>query len=140
MVLDKSDRLHSLGPGAMRLASIILRCDDINTVVLPWIERLRSLTGKTITANRSDGVQGGITNGADINFRVAFKPTATISSAPDTGNTQNEAIVMEARGRHDPCRPLVAPADRRRAGFLTRLSGMRRHRPTLRPLTESLPH
>jgi len=55
------------------------------------------------TANRSGGVQGGITNGADINFRVAFKPTATISSAQDTVNTQNEAIVLEARGRHDPC-------------------------------------
>jgi chorismate synthase len=55
------------------------------------------------TSNRSGGVQGGITNGADICFRVAFKPTATISSAQDTVNTQNEAIVLEARGRHDPC-------------------------------------
>jgi len=55
------------------------------------------------TSNRSGGVQGGITNGADIHFRVAFKPTATISSAQDTVNTQNEAIVLEARGRHDPC-------------------------------------
>ena len=55
------------------------------------------------TSNRSGGVQGGITNGADICFRVAFKPTATISSAQDTVNAQNEAIVLEARGRHDPC-------------------------------------
>ena len=35
--------------------------------------------------------------------RVAFKPTATISSAQDTVNTSNEPVTLEARGRHDPC-------------------------------------
>ena len=36
-------------------------------------------------------------------FRVAFKPTATISSEQDTVTTENEAVTLEARGRHDPC-------------------------------------
>ena len=36
-------------------------------------------------------------------FRVAFKPTATIASAQDTVNADNQAVTLEARGRHDPC-------------------------------------
>ncbi|MED5599643.1 MAG: chorismate synthase, partial [Actinomycetota bacterium] len=52
---------------------------------------------------RSGGVQGGISNGANVHFRVAFKPTATVSSSQDTVTTENEAVVLEARGRHDPC-------------------------------------
>ena len=59
--------------------------------------------GPTTASNRSGGVQGGITNGADVVFRVAFKPTATISSEQDTVTTENEAVTLEARGRHDPC-------------------------------------
>ncbi len=55
------------------------------------------------TSNRSGGVQGGITNGADIEFRVAFKPTATINAAQDTVDRNNQAVELEARGRHDPC-------------------------------------
>jgi DNA-binding IclR family transcriptional regulator len=47
VVFDTTTRLYSLGPGAMRLASIIIQRDDINTVVLPWLERLRRLTGET---------------------------------------------------------------------------------------------
>ncbi len=55
------------------------------------------------TSNHSGGVQGGITNGADIEFRVAFKPTATINAAQKTVDRNNEAVELEARGRHDPC-------------------------------------
>ncbi|HKY16642.1 MAG TPA: chorismate synthase [Microthrixaceae bacterium] len=55
------------------------------------------------TTNHSGGVQGGITNGEDVVFRVAFKPTATIASAQDTVTTEGESTVLEARGRHDPC-------------------------------------
>jgi chorismate synthase len=55
------------------------------------------------TSNRSGGVQGGITNGEDIVLRVAFKPTATISQPQQTVNRSGEAVVLEARGRHDPC-------------------------------------
>ena len=53
--------------------------------------------------NRSGGIQGGISNGEDIVLRVAFKPTATISQAQDSVNRDNQAVVLEAQGRHDPC-------------------------------------
>jgi chorismate synthase len=53
--------------------------------------------------NRSGGVQGGISNGEAIVFRVAFKPTATISRAQQTVTTTGEAAELKARGRHDPC-------------------------------------
>ncbi len=59
--------------------------------------------GPVTTANRSGGVQGGISNGADIVFRVAFKPTATISSPQQTVTSSNEATELSAHGRHDPC-------------------------------------
>lgn len=55
------------------------------------------------TSNRSGGVQGGISNGETIQLRVAFKPTATISSAQQTVNRAGEAVTLEAQGRHDPC-------------------------------------
>ena len=53
--------------------------------------------------NYSGGIQGGISNGEDILLRIAFKPTATISLPQDTVNRANEAVVLEAQGRHDPC-------------------------------------
>ena len=57
----------------------------------------------TTTSNYSGGVQGGITNGSEIIFRVAFKPTATISSPQETVDSSNNPITLEAKGRHDPC-------------------------------------
>ncbi len=53
--------------------------------------------------NHSGGIQGGISNGEDICFRVAFKPVATILKPQSTVDTDGRAAVMEARGRHDPC-------------------------------------
>jgi len=53
--------------------------------------------------NRSGGVQGGISNGEDIVFRVAFKPVATIAQAQQTVSVKGRAGVLKARGRHDPC-------------------------------------
>ncbi len=59
--------------------------------------------GPLTATNRSGGVQGGISNGADVVCRVAFKPTATIASAQDTVDTDNRPVTLEAKGRHDPC-------------------------------------
>lgn len=53
--------------------------------------------------NHSGGIQGGITNGEDIYFRVAFKPVATIMQEQDTVSRDGEEITFEAHGRHDPC-------------------------------------
>ena len=53
--------------------------------------------------NRSGGVQGGISNGEAIIFRVAFKPTATIRKAQQTIDASGAATTLEAKGRHDPC-------------------------------------
>ncbi|MDQ6764575.1 MAG: chorismate synthase [Verrucomicrobiota bacterium] len=53
--------------------------------------------------NRSGGVQGGISNGEDIVFRVAFKPTSTIARAQETITSAGEATTLSAGGRHDPC-------------------------------------
>ncbi|MGH9283964.1 MAG: chorismate synthase, partial [Acidimicrobiales bacterium] len=55
------------------------------------------------TSNRSGGVQGGITNGAPVFVRVAFKPTATIAQEQRTVNRDGEAVTLAAKGRHDPC-------------------------------------
>lgn len=53
--------------------------------------------------NHSGGVQGGISNGMDIYFRVAFKPVATIIPEQESVNEAGEAITVVGRGRHDPC-------------------------------------
>jgi len=55
------------------------------------------------TTNRSGGVQGGITNGETIYFRVAFKPTATVMREQQTVNVWHEDDTLQGRGRHDPC-------------------------------------
>ena len=57
---------------------------------------------RTVT-NNSGGVQGGISNGEDIYFRVAFKPPATIALKQKTVTTSRQATALAARGRHDPC-------------------------------------
>jgi chorismate synthase len=53
--------------------------------------------------NYSGGIQGGISNGEPVIFRVAFKPPATISLPQKTVDFEGNDIVLEARGRHDPC-------------------------------------
>jgi chorismate synthase len=55
------------------------------------------------TTNRSGGIQGGISNGETIYFRVAFKPVATVMHEQDTVSTKWQDTTLKGRGRHDPC-------------------------------------
>ena len=63
---------------------------------------LFNLDGTTKT-NQSGGIQGGISNGMDIYFNVAFKPVATIMQNQQTINSSGERVAMQGKGRHDPC-------------------------------------
>jgi chorismate synthase len=53
--------------------------------------------------NHSGGIQGGISNGEDIYFRVAFKPVATIMQDQESVNEAGETVTVSGKGRHDPC-------------------------------------
>ena len=61
--------------------------------------------GETISTatNHSGGIQGGISNGQDIYFRVAFKPVATLLKEQPTVDLEGNPTTLKARGRHDPC-------------------------------------
>ena len=64
----------------------------------------RAKGGKVYTtANRSGGIQGGISNGETIYFQVAFKPVATVMLEQDTVDVEFKNATLKARGRHDPC-------------------------------------
>lgn len=64
----------------------------------------RARGGKVYTtSNRSGGIQGGISNGETIYFRVAFKPVATVMREQDTVDIEFKNTTLRARGRHDPC-------------------------------------
>ncbi len=60
-------------------------------------------TDGTTKSNLSGGIQGGISNGMDIYFRVAFKPVATIMQKQHTLNKNGDIVEMQGKGRHDPC-------------------------------------
>ncbi len=55
------------------------------------------------TTNHSGGIQGGISNGQDIYFNVAFKPVATIMQDQESVNEKGEKVTVSGKGRHDPC-------------------------------------
>jgi chorismate synthase len=57
----------------------------------------------TTDTNFSGGIQGGISNGMDIYFKVAFKPVATIMRDQPSFNAAGEPVVVKGKGRHDPC-------------------------------------
>lgn len=57
----------------------------------------------TTKTNMSGGIQGGISNGMDIYFKVAFKPVATIMQDQETVNKEGQMVTMTGKGRHDPC-------------------------------------
>ena len=75
---------------------VTARGSEQNDVFVPG----RPVTTRT---NHSGGIQGGISNGQDIYFRVAFKPVATILMQQDTVDLEGNATQLTARGRHDPC-------------------------------------
>ena len=60
-------------------------------------------SGFGTTTNNSGGIQGGISNGQDIVFKVAFKPVATIKKEQQTVDSSGNEITLAAKGRHDPC-------------------------------------
>jgi len=61
------------------------------------INRLRTIS------NNSGGIQGGISNGENIEMKIAFKPTATIGKEQQTVNVDGNEVFLKAKGRHDPC-------------------------------------
>ena len=60
-------------------------------------------TDGTTKTNLSGGIQGGISNGMDIYFRIAFKPVATLIQKQEVLTNTNEIIELQGKGRHDPC-------------------------------------
>lgn len=81
----------------MGFSGVASRGSQMNDVFLPGEQ------GITTATNNSGGIQGGISNGQDIYFRVAFKPVATILQKQNTVDLKGEATVLNAKGRHDPC-------------------------------------
>jgi chorismate synthase len=57
----------------------------------------------TTSTNHSGGIQGGISNGMEIEFRVAFKPVATLMKPQASIDREGNAVTVEGKGRHDPC-------------------------------------
>ena len=68
-----------------------------------WLEAPDDLRGIRTAANHSGGIQGGITNGEPVTFRVTFKPTPTIARTLRTVDRGGQGCELNARGRHDPC-------------------------------------
>ena len=78
--------------------------------------------------NNSGGTQGGISNGEDIVFQVAFKPTATIGKPQQTVDIDGNEVTLEASGRHDPCVLVRAPAIVEAMAALVLTDHLLRHR------------
>jgi chorismate synthase len=70
-----------------------------------WHNDLFVKKGKRLgtVTNNSGGIQGGISNGEPIFFRVAFKPTATIAAEQTTSDYKGRLVKLSGKGRHDPC-------------------------------------
>ena len=75
-------------------AGVTARGSEQNDVFLPPYDT---------ATNHSGGIQGGISNGQDINFRVAFKPVATLLKEQKTVDLEGNPTTLTAKGRHDPC-------------------------------------
>lgn len=67
-------------------------------------DAMRIRDGRAIfSSNHAGGILGGISTGEDMYFRVAFKPVSTLRQAQQTVNGNNEEVILESEGRHDPC-------------------------------------
>lgn len=78
-------------------AGVTLRGSQHNDIFVNQGGKIRTLT------NHSGGIQGGISNGEDIFFRVAFKPVATLMQEQASVDREGNPVMVEGRGRHDPC-------------------------------------
>ena len=96
-----NDAFVSSVPVAPSQSGVDASPDAPPEAVTKWAKP-RSNRLKTRT-NNSGGVQGGISNGAHIFFRVGFKPPATIGQAQNTVDFGGKEGILEAKGRHDPC-------------------------------------
>ena len=79
---------------------VTARGSEQNDIFIPTSEESPHPSTKT---NHSGGIQGGISNGQDIYFRVAFKPVATILTQQETIDIDGNPTTLKAQGRHDPC-------------------------------------
>lgn len=107
------DKLHaSLGQAMLSINAVkgfeygdgfnsaTMRGSQVNDVFVPSTGDQQPIT---TTTNHSGGIQGGISSGQDIYFRVAFKPVATILTEQQTVDKEGNATTFTAHGRHDPC-------------------------------------
>ena len=107
------DKLHaSLGQAMLSINAVkgfeygdgfdsaTMRGSQVNDVFVPSTGDQQPIT---TTTNHSGGIQGGISNGQDIYFRVAFKPVATILTEQQTVDKEGNTTTFTAHGRHDPC-------------------------------------
>ena len=94
LVAALSGSAHQTGEG---FAGVTARGSEQNDIFYNNNGRIDTRT------NHSGGIQGGISNGQDIYFRVAFKPVATLLMEQETVDLQGNDTIVKARGRHDPC-------------------------------------
>jgi len=76
---------------------VALRGSEHNDIFIKKNKKIVTLT------NHSGGIQGGISNGMDIYFRVAFKPVATLIQDQKTTDKMGKPVIIKGKGRHDPC-------------------------------------
>lgn len=101
------DKLHARLGGAMLSINAVKGFEygsGFAGVTLKGSQHNDAYTPKgTTTTNRSGGIQGGISNGMDIYFKVAFKPVATVLKSYETINKVGAKVTVQGKGRHDPC-------------------------------------
>jgi chorismate synthase len=84
--------------------SVNFKGSEMNDIFIPLTSRASVNENKTSTAtNHSGGIQGGVSNGEDIYFNVAFKPVATIMQEQQTVDIHGNKTNIKGKGRHDPC-------------------------------------